>query len=464
MASSFGLRSLTCLLVLAAPACVIKLTERNSPAENGAVTGAPADCSTVQVTPRGGAQGADAALKFVGRFDLRDPANVRFDWSGNEIVARFEGPQISMRMKAAQSDVLFSATLDGGAPIEVQVFAPKGGVTVPEAYLLFEGIGPGPHELVLHRDTEAQSGPSIFQGFDYGGGRLLPPIPRNRRIELIGDSITCGYGSEGQNATCPFDVEVRRSGDCSSIENKTCEIVRVPLTENNYYAYGSIVGRQFDADVTTLCWSGKGVERNYREPVAAGVDARTTIPMYWRERTVGGLPLAPAVLPPDADPANFAPAWDFAADPDYQVVLINLGTNDFTRDVLINNQGNRPGDKGVGDNVPDGDIDRLRFRDVFAGFVGEVRAKRPNAHIFIAVPPMITEQFPLDNARADLTNIIRSIAADFEARGDGKVYGMELVEQGTRYGLGCDYHPNKLVHEIMANQVAGAIRTKTCWD
>jgi hypothetical protein len=433
----------------------------------------------VQWTPRCGTQGPAPALKFVGRFDLRgldpeDPnknSNVRFDWSGNEIVARFEGSSVSVRIDATQTDVMFSAVLDGGPPREIQVMAKKGGVTPPPSYLLFDNLGPGPHEVVFHRDTEAQSGVTTFHGFDFAGGKLLPPIPKSRRIEVIGDSISCGYGIEGQNATCPFDVEVRRSGDCSKIENKDCEIVRVPLTENNYLAYGSIVGRRFDADVSTLCWSGKGVSRNYREPTAAGLDARTTIPTYWNERTIGGLsntPPPPSTNPedPPPDPNDFGVAWDFATEPEYQVVLINLGTNDYTRDVLFNNEGYRPGDKGVGDNVPDGmsDVERQTFIDAFDKFVGEVRAKRPNAHIFIAVPPMITDQFPLDNARSDLTSIIRGIAAGFESRGDKKVYAMELVEQGTRYGLGCDYHPNKIVHEIMADQVAGAIRSKVCWD
>jgi lysophospholipase L1-like esterase len=471
--ASFGLRSLTCLLVLCAPACVIRLTERNAPEPNGAVSGGPVDCSSMQVTPRGGTQGPAPALKFLGRFDLRglnpenpNQSNVRFDWSGNQIVARFEGSQVSVRIEAEQSDVFFSATLDGGPPIEVQVNANKGFVAPagpPQAYLLFENIPPGPHEVVLHRDTEAQSGVTIFHGFDFGGGKLLPPIPKTRRIELIGDSITCGYGIEGQNATCPFDIEIRRSGDCSNIENKDCQIVRAPVTENNYLAYGSAVARLFDADASTLCWSGKGVQRNYREPTAAGLDAKTTIPTYWRDRTIGSLVNAPAMLPPDADPANFGIPWDWN-EPEPQVVLINLGTNDFTRDVLFNNEGFRPGDKGVGDNVPDGDIDRAAFQQEFARFIGDVRAKRPNAHIFIAVPPMITDQFPLDNARKDLTAIIRAIAADFEGRGDKKVYAMELVEQGTRYGLGCDYHPNLVVHQIMTEQVAGAIRSKTCWD
>jgi hypothetical protein len=40
---------------------------------------------------------------------------------------------------------------------------------------------------------------------------------------------------------------------------------------------------------------------------------------------------------------------------------------------------------------------------------------------------------------------------------------MDLVEQGFRYGLGCDYHPNAQVHAMMAKQVIGAVRSKTCW-
>jgi hypothetical protein len=193
--ASFGLRSITCLLVLAAPACVVRLTERNSPAENGAVSGAPADCSGMPITPRGGTQGADPGLKFVGRFDLRDPNNVRFDWSGNQIVARFEGSQISVRMEAVQSDVLFSAVVDGGAPREIQVYVNKGGIQVPQSYLLFDNLATGPNELVLHRDTEDQSGVTIYHVYDYGGGRLLPPVPNTRRIELICDTITSGYGN-----------------------------------------------------------------------------------------------------------------------------------------------------------------------------------------------------------------------------------------------------------------------------
>lgn len=470
--ASFGFRSLVCVLVLASPACVVRLTDRNAPAPNGAITGAPADCSTVQVTPRS-TIGGEAAIKFVGRFDLRIKDSVRFDWSGNYITARFNGTQVSARLVATEGDVLFSAVLDGGEPREIHVLSgtaqPKD-FKAPESYLLFDNLPPGEHEIVLHRDTEAQSGMTIFKGFDFGGGQLLPQRQRQRRIELIGDSITCGYGNEGNNATCPFDIEIRRQGDCpqgalpADFEKQypNCNVARVPFTENQYLAYSSIVGRRFDADVSTLCWSGRGVERNYREPTqgAAALDAKTTIPTLWRERTIGTKQNPPPGTPDD-QLQNFGVPWDFTQEPEPQVVLFNIGTNDYTRDVL---DGNTPTDDGLGDNVPDGDVNRESFKAVYRQFVSDVRAKRPNAHIILAVPPMLTDQFPSDNARRNLTEDLKSIAAEFDAKGDKKVYAMELVEQGTRYGLGCDYHPNKMVHEIMAEQVAGAIRSKTCWD
>lgn len=471
-----GSRSIACMLVLLAPACVIKLSDRNAPAPNGDVTGEPADCSRVQVLPHASV-GTNPEIKFVGRFDTRDPQNIQFDFSGNVISARFEGPQVSARLEALEQDVLFSAVVDGGERVPIQVLsrnAQPQGFNPPQAYLLAENLGPGPHEIVLHRDTEAQNGGVVvFRGFDFGGGRLLPPTQRARRIEVIGDSISCGYGNLGLNATCPFDIEVRRTGECPEgelppdFEKKypKCEVARVPFTEVQYLAYGSLVGRRLDADVSTVCWSGKGVERNYREPKigAAALDAKTTVPMVWRERTLGTKPNAPPGTPQE-DAAKLGVPWDFTKEPEPQVVIINLGTNDFTRDVKLNNQGNVESTDGLGDNVPDGDIDLDSFRATYRDFVRDVRAKRPNAHIFLATPPMITDQYPIDNARKMLDGVLRGIAAEFDAAGDKKVYAMDLVEQGTRYGLGCDYHPNTRVHEIMAEQVAGAIRSKTCWD
>ena len=76
---------------------------------------------------------------------------------------------------------------------------------------------------------------------------------------------------------------------------------------------------------------------------------------------------------------------------------------------------------------------------------------------------MLTDQFPLEHARQRLREALLRIVAERSKAGDGQVYAMDLVEMGFRYGLGCDYHPNLEVHAIMAQQLTGAIKSKTCW-
>ncbi len=449
MASVLAARARQALLATAflLPACVVRLNDRNAPAESGAVTGAPANCAAVTPEPRS-APGGDAAPKLVGRWDTKtDPARPRSDWSGNYVEARFEGTRVAVGLEVADDfkDVLYTVAIDEREPFQITVTGARANANAPRQtqYELARDLPPGEHRVRVHRDTEAPSGGVVtFTGFDVAPGRLLPPLQRARRIEAIGDSITCGYGSMGGNATCPYDVEVRKVGDVG---------VRVPVTENQFFAYTAIVGRELDADVTTICWSGKGVGINYREseqPDADGVrkllaEATTTMPdFYKRILAYNDEELKPPVPAPNE--------WDFASEPEPQVVLVNLGTNDFTRD--------QEPPFGVSDG-----IDLPRFRATYLAFVERIRQLRPNAHIFMMVPPMVSDTFPLDNARRDLADSLRFVVAEREAKGDRKVYAMDLVEQGTRYGLGCDYHPNLVVHRLMADQVLGAVRSKTCW-
>jgi lysophospholipase L1-like esterase len=136
---------------------------------------------------------------------------------------------------------------------------------------------------VIWRRTEALNfAPSQFFGLDFGSGTLLAPTVPAHKMEVIGDSITCGYGNEGNGPGCSFSYE----------------------TENNYLAYGSVAARVVGADLHTECWSGKGVYRN-------------------RDGTTDTVP----TLFDKAIPTEGSSSWDFAWKPD--AVVVNLGTNDF---------------------------------------------------------------------------------------------------------------------------------------
>ena len=438
------LRTSACVLFLLAPACVVRLNDRNSPLENGGVSGTAADCSALQIAAEPVLGTGPAKTKFVGRYDLTNPAKPRFDWSGNSMNARFDGTEVTWGVEGGIEQV-FEVIIDGQ---EQQVILPDFSNQDAPVFSRTHKVGAGVHEITVVRSSEALFGDTSFLPFTFVG-QQLPTKEYARRIEYIGDSITCGYGDEGANATCPYNIPIRQAKN----EKGELEDVTIPETQNIYLAYGSIAARRLGAEATTLCFSGKGVVLNYREQgVGEGAilnpndkpdpDATTTIPEYYL-RTL-------ATEKPNAGEKRGVP-WDFAKDTvQPQVVVINIGTNDFARDA---NQ----------DSIADG-IDLGKFRAGYKTFVQFVRTKRPNAEMFLAVPPMVTDKFPLDNARSDFRAALRAIVSELNSAGDTKVYFMELIEMGVRYGLGCDYHPNLEVHRIMADQVAGAIKSKTCWS
>jgi lysophospholipase L1-like esterase len=227
----------------------------------------------------GGSADTTAGVRFVGRVDTSDPAGPRFSWPGTTILARFTGSSIGVRLRDAGN--LYHVILDG-RPLDTLVTSAG-----RDRYPLASGLGPGPHQLALHRRTEGFVGESQFLGLllEETGTPLAPPPPAARRLEFVGDSITCGYGIEAPNQHCPF----------------------TPATENHHLAFAALTTRALGAEAITIAYSGKGMYRNY------GGDLTDTVPMlYDRTLVDGGLP------------------WDFARFvPD--AVVINLGTNDFAR-------------------------------------------------------------------------------------------------------------------------------------
>jgi lysophospholipase L1-like esterase len=225
-------------------------------------------------------------IRIVGRADHGDPEGPRFSWSGTTVVARFSGTSVGVRLRDAGN--WFEVVLDGGrlAPL----------VTAPgrERYALAAGLAPGQHEIALHRRTEASFGETQLLGLvlDPDGALLPPPPPAPRRLEVVGDSITCGYGVEADGPSVPFSA----------------------ATENHALTFAALTTRALDAEAITVAWSGKGMYRNYDGA------RHETIPTLY-DRVLAGRPL---------------PLWDFTSwVPD--AVIINLGTNDFG-----------PGDPGPG--------------------------------------------------------------------------------------------------------------------
>ncbi|MEO8901972.1 MAG: SGNH/GDSL hydrolase family protein [Polyangiaceae bacterium] len=216
--------------------------------------------------------------RFIGRFDSSDAAAPVFAWSGTAISLRFQGTAISATLSDGGNNV-FEVVVDG----KHSVLSTQAGT---RTYGLATGLDSGAHELLLYRRSEAFLGATTFNGFDLPVSAFLPgdPVPA-RRLEVIGDSISAGYGNEG---TFPCSFGAR--------------------TENHYLTYGALAARTLGAELYTEAWSGIGVLRNND-----GSTANTMPQLY-----------------PRTLPGSTTSVWNFAQyTPD--AVLINLGSNDFAK-------------------------------------------------------------------------------------------------------------------------------------
>ncbi|MEI9940348.1 MAG: SGNH/GDSL hydrolase family protein [Pseudomonadota bacterium] len=223
-----------------------------------------------------GAGAAPVGPHFIGRFDQSKPDAPVFAWPGTAISLRFTGTAIGVTLSDNGNNV-FEVVLDGTHT----VLALKAGMN---KYALGSGLAAGAHELLLYRRTEASFNETTFNGFDVASSAYLASSVPTRRLEVIGDSISAGYGNEGVYP-CQFTA----------------------ATENQYLSYEAIAARAVNAELYTEAWSGIGMLHNY--------DGTTTGVMPERY---------PRTLPERA-----TSTWDFDKFvPD--AVVINLGSNDFS--------------------------------------------------------------------------------------------------------------------------------------
>lgn len=221
-------------------------------------------------------------IEFTGRIDFSNSDAPRFSYSGVSVRASFTGTSIAIIMDDNTGDNYYSVLLDGRLLETLRITTGK------KTYSIADGLDNTVHEIELFKRTEEMFGKSQFFGFVVDEGEDLTTLinVKDKLIEYIGNSITCGYGNEGYNG-----------GTFG------------PTTENHYMTYAALASRNFNAKHLAVCKSGIGVYRNY-DGLAGGDDDCMT--NYYTR-----------IFLYDEDPK-----YSFTDKPD--LICINLGTNDFS--------------------------------------------------------------------------------------------------------------------------------------
>ena len=226
---------------------------------------------------------ADPHIQYVGRINFNNPESPMFTYPGVQIKAIFNGT--SLRMIAKPKSGYFMAQIDGAEPFKVAFTGENDSIVT-----LATALPRGQHSVYLMYAIEGYQRRPEFRGFLLDEGCQLSDAPAlpERRIEFIGNSITCGYGVESTDQNEHFSDE----------------------TENHYYTYAAITARNLKAQHVVVARSGIGIYRNYGAPKSGSDDCMPRMYPY----------------------TNFmdkSQQWDFSRyQPD--VVCVNLGTNDMS--------------------------------------------------------------------------------------------------------------------------------------
>ncbi len=217
--------------------------------------------------------------RLIGRFDLSEKGKASFTWPGSRLEFRFEGTKAAISI-ASNYRVRFEVEIDGKTS---DLWVESG----DKEYSLASNLASGNHEIKLTRITESFTTITAFTSSPIVDGKMLPPPKAPaRKLLVIGDSITAGYGVEGSSKECHYKME----------------------NSNQQLTYAALTADELNADLHAIAWSGIGAYRGYGEETPNSHNIIT------RNKRI----LA------DVDSSRWNPN-NYQPD----AVLINIGTNDY---------------------------------------------------------------------------------------------------------------------------------------
>jgi lysophospholipase L1-like esterase len=343
----------------------------------------------------------DERLQFIGRMDFSTPDGPTYAHPGTAIRFRCDctGVDVAFEDKGGGGDEhtnFVNILVDGEQAAKVELTSQAGMIRGAR------GLPPGEHTVEIVKRTEPHTGNIRFLGISLQGSLLDPPPRSDRRMEFIGDSITCGYGNEVR-IFAPTYTEPN-----TGYHSKNEDISK---------AYGSLIGRRFNAEVVTTCISGTGVYRNLN-----GATGERTFPNLY----------------PRIYPGQEKPLWDTSRFVP-ELIVINLGNNDFN----VRDDTNTP---SAPPSKP--------FQDAYKAFIRQLHGYYPQAKIVCTIGPLMNDNYPSGRKHWTLIQTyVSDMVASLHEEGDTNVYYFAYTPiLSDPYGE--DWHPTAEVHAVMAEELS----------
>jgi len=356
---------------------------------------------------------ADKQILYTGRISFTNPERPAWNYPGVQIIAAFEGT--SLKMMAKPQSGYFMAQIDEAEPFKVAFRGERDSVVT-----LATALPDTLHTVRLMYIIEGYEMYPEFWGFLLDEGRSLaePPALPSRKIEFIGNSITCGYGNEGTDKNEHFEYE----------------------TENHYYSYASITARKLNAQHWVVARSGIGAYRNYDGPKTGNPESNMPVQYEytgyaWKPELRNNHLLTSDSSLQSPSNSFLSEKWDFNRyQPD--VVCINLGTNDLsTRN-----------------------YDLTLLKQGYQKLYKMVREHNPQAKIVLLTGSMLYNQ-----EQKEAKRLLDTVLAEAHHAGDREVFRFDMTQILSDEGYGNDYHPNVWQDEKMANELAPFLRELMNW-
>ncbi len=317
-------------------------------------------------------------------------SGAEFSFNGTKCTVVIKGDSGSMSAGNADNQARVGIYVNGERVIDDMIDKAM------ESYDVFQSDTPQDVTVSIVKLSESPMSTIAIDKLKVTGSVIKPTENKDKFIEFIGDSITCGYGVDDPDKDHHFSTK----------------------TEDVTKAYAYKTAQALDADYSMVSFSGYGIISGYSDGTKK-VSAQTVPQFYDKLGYSWGTN------------GSFVPAqtdWSFDREPD--VIVINLGTND--------------------DSYTKSKEDRcLEYQTEYVNFLKTIREKNPNAKILCTLGVMGDNLFPYVEAAAKSYT---------DETGDKNVYTMKFDVQDPNDGYSADWHPSITTHDKASAKLAEEIK------